>query len=392
MGEDPHTSTRSLLTSLEAEIRRDSLAELAWASESVDGEPRPVVAGTAGGSFRPSRKGWSGPENERRESLCNGGNEEEGMMAKDVTDDDGGNASAEAAVVTVAVDSLLADVAMVVAAFGNAVNAGLESMLTWLSFPVFALSLLGLAGMDHYRMDYLHAARICVEVDRDAILPDKIMVSLGPELSHLTVEVVEGLLILSSFAPLDRCWSWLCCLYVEILFVAGIFAGAGTGALLQLPSILLFDSAAYGKMLLTVVSCLVSGMLINAAALVRLLLHLSLPMQICLPFVAAFGCCYAACYVVLALCCRVLVAVGLCLEEDCFWMCPFRWLWNQLGPVLLVLHPDACIAGLGVWCVAVGFCFFVLLVSEQEQSAVVPCHAPVEFCVSANACCSLFRL
>ncbi|GMH22122.1 hypothetical protein Nepgr_023965 [Nepenthes gracilis] len=29
---------------------------------------------------------------------------------------------------------------MVVAAFGYAVNAGLESMLTWLSFPVFALS------------------------------------------------------------------------------------------------------------------------------------------------------------------------------------------------------------------------------------------------------------
>ncbi|GMH31717.1 hypothetical protein Nepgr_033561 [Nepenthes gracilis] len=40
---------------------------------------------------------------------------------------------------------------MVVAAFGYAVNAGLESMLLWLSFPVFALSLLGSAGMDHCR-------------------------------------------------------------------------------------------------------------------------------------------------------------------------------------------------------------------------------------------------
>ncbi|GMH22078.1 hypothetical protein Nepgr_023921 [Nepenthes gracilis] len=50
-----------------------------------------------------------------------------------------------------------------------------------------------------------------------------------------------------------------------------------------------------------------------------------------------------------------------------------RWLWNQLGPALLVLR----IAGLGVWHVAEGFCFFVLLVSEQEQSAVVPCRATV---------------
>ncbi|GMH29909.1 hypothetical protein Nepgr_031752 [Nepenthes gracilis] len=38
-----------------------------------------------------------------------------------------------------------------VAAFGYAVNAGLESMLKWLSFPVFALPLLGSAGMDHCR-------------------------------------------------------------------------------------------------------------------------------------------------------------------------------------------------------------------------------------------------
>ncbi|GMH19199.1 hypothetical protein Nepgr_021040 [Nepenthes gracilis] len=38
-----------------------------------------------------------------------------------------------------------------VAAFGYVVNAGLESMLKWLSFPVFALSLLGSAGMDHCR-------------------------------------------------------------------------------------------------------------------------------------------------------------------------------------------------------------------------------------------------
>ncbi|GMH18506.1 hypothetical protein Nepgr_020347 [Nepenthes gracilis] len=38
-----------------------------------------------------------------------------------------------------------------VAAFGYAVNAGLESLLKWLSFPVFALSLLGSAGMDHCR-------------------------------------------------------------------------------------------------------------------------------------------------------------------------------------------------------------------------------------------------
>ncbi|GMH18537.1 hypothetical protein Nepgr_020378 [Nepenthes gracilis] len=45
--------------------------------------------------------------------------------------------------------------AMVVAAFGYAVNAGLESMLKWLSFPVFALSLLGSAGMDHCRCNVL---------------------------------------------------------------------------------------------------------------------------------------------------------------------------------------------------------------------------------------------
>ncbi|GMG99215.1 hypothetical protein Nepgr_001055 [Nepenthes gracilis] len=45
--------------------------------------------------------------------------------------------------------------------------------------------------------------------------------------------------------------------------------------------------------------------------------------------------------------------------------CPFRWLWNQLGPVLLVLLSDASIAGLGVWSVAVGFCFFVLMVESQ---------------------------
>ncbi|GMH12874.1 hypothetical protein Nepgr_014715 [Nepenthes gracilis] len=42
------------------------------------------------------------------------------------------------------------------------------------------------------RLNHLHAARICVEVDRDAILPDKIMVSLGPEFSHSTVEVEFG--------------------------------------------------------------------------------------------------------------------------------------------------------------------------------------------------------
>ncbi|GMH15524.1 hypothetical protein Nepgr_017365 [Nepenthes gracilis] len=45
--------------------------------------------------------------------------------------------------------------------------------------------------------------------------------------------------------------------------------------------------------------------------------------------------------------------------------CSFRWLWNQLGPVLLVLLSDARIAGLGVWSVAVGFCFFVLMVESQ---------------------------
>ncbi|GMH15542.1 hypothetical protein Nepgr_017383 [Nepenthes gracilis] len=62
-------------------------------------------------------------------------------------------------------------------------------------------------------------------------------------------------------------------------------------------------------------------------------------------------------------------------------------------PVLLVWHPDACIAGLGVWRVAVGFCFYVLLVSVQEQSAVVPCRASVRIlCVTPNACCILFCL
>ncbi|GMH19212.1 hypothetical protein Nepgr_021053 [Nepenthes gracilis] len=49
----------------------------------------------------------------------------------------------------------------------------------------------------------------------------------------------------------------------------------------------------------------------------------------------------------------------------------------EQGPELLVLHPDASIAGLGVWRVAVGLCFYVLLVSEQEQSAVVPSRATV---------------
>ncbi|GMH31714.1 hypothetical protein Nepgr_033558 [Nepenthes gracilis] len=39
--------------------------------------------------------------------------------------------------------------------------------------------------------------------------------------------------------------------------------------------------------------------------------------------------------------------------------CSFRWLWNQLGPGVLFLPPDACFAGVRVWRVAVGFCFYV---------------------------------
>ncbi|GMH18517.1 hypothetical protein Nepgr_020358 [Nepenthes gracilis] len=71
---------------------------------------------------------------------------------------------------------------MVVAAFGYAVNAGLESMLTWLSFPVFALSLLCSAGMDHCRF---HSCWQTVPVFfgnelEDGVLcaaPDRIMVT-----------------------------------------------------------------------------------------------------------------------------------------------------------------------------------------------------------------------
>ncbi|GMH11665.1 hypothetical protein Nepgr_013506 [Nepenthes gracilis] len=110
--------------------------------------------------------------------------------------------------------------------------------------------------------------------------------------------------------------------------------------------------------------------------------------QICLPFVAAFGCCSAA---------------G-CVE---FWpfaagkktalspvegQCSLHWLWNQLDPVLLLMHPDACIADVGVWCIAVGFCFYVkasfvllLLCSTADDGAAglgagafccraLPCH------------------
>ncbi|GMH21274.1 hypothetical protein Nepgr_023116 [Nepenthes gracilis] len=57
--------------------------------------------------------------------------------------------------------------------------------------------------------------------------------------------------------------------------------------------------------------------------------------------------------------------------------CSFRWLWNQLGPVLLLLHPDACFAGVGggVFCCYAQQPKMVLLVSEQEHSAVVPCRA-----------------
>ncbi|GMH15614.1 hypothetical protein Nepgr_017455 [Nepenthes gracilis] len=65
---------------------------------------------------------------------------------------------------------------------------------------------------------------------------------------------------------------------------------------------------------------------------------------------------------------------------------------KRLGPVLLLLHPDACIAGVGVWRVAVGFCFYVkvslvllLLCSTADDGAAglgagafccraLPCH------------------
>ncbi|GMH31918.1 hypothetical protein Nepgr_033762 [Nepenthes gracilis] len=36
-----------------------------------------------------------------------------------------------------------------------------------------------------------------------------------------------------------------------------------------------------------------------------------------------------------------------------------NWVLLLLDPVLLLMHPDVCIAGVGVWCVAVGFCFYV---------------------------------
>ncbi|GMH16162.1 hypothetical protein Nepgr_018003 [Nepenthes gracilis] len=63
--------------------------------------------------------------------------------------------------------------------------------------------------------------------------------------------------------------------------------------------------------------------------------------------------------------------------------CSFRWLWNQLGPVLLVLLSAASIAGLGVWSVAVGFCFFVLMVESQpgidDWTAAIAVHTAATF-------------
>ncbi|GMH28257.1 hypothetical protein Nepgr_030100 [Nepenthes gracilis] len=70
------------------------------------------------------------------------------------------------------------------------------------------------------------------------------------------------------FCSSVRCWSWLSCKDVEIYLLLGKFSWSGDGDLVQLPSILLVDSTADGRMLLMVVSCLVSGKLINAAALV----------------------------------------------------------------------------------------------------------------------------
>ncbi|GMH31731.1 hypothetical protein Nepgr_033575 [Nepenthes gracilis] len=52
-----------------------------------------------------------------------------------------------------------------------------------------------------------------------------------------------------------------------------------------------------------------------------------LTMQMCMPFVSAFGSLF--CFSCVDLC-GELVAIGLCLEKDYFWMCSFSWMWNQL--------------------------------------------------------------
>ncbi|GMH23510.1 hypothetical protein Nepgr_025353 [Nepenthes gracilis] len=82
----------------------------------------------------------------------------------------------------------------------------------------------------------------------------------------------------------------------------------------------------------------------------------------------------------------LLVAVILprLLGAGCDWILLGGGLFLDPGPVLPVLLPDACILWpWGLACCAEGFCFFVLLVSEQEQSAVVPCRATVGIlCVS----------
>ncbi|GMH21200.1 hypothetical protein Nepgr_023042 [Nepenthes gracilis] len=164
-------------------------------------------------------------------------------------------------------------------------------------------------------------------------------------------------------------------------------------------------------MLLMVVTCLVSGMLINAAALVLLAAY-CLKVRFCSGMQMESNWVLGLNQVLVSanvLAGWELIAVGICLEKDyfldvngsCCWFflkkvkffgCNFVCrlkavlIYLDVESVLcsLVVHPDACIAGLGVWRVAIGSCFYVLLVS------VVPCRATVEFCVSPNACCVLF--